>query len=67
MEKTKFIGLKVTEKQFELICATARSLGFNNNAEYIRSILFNYIPITEKINLIYDYVKNGNGNCKEAK
>ena len=67
MDKTKFIGLKVTEKQYELIEATAKSHGFNNKAEYIRSILFHYIPLSEKVDLIYSWIcKNGNGDCKKT-
>ena len=54
------IGIWVTEKQLELIENTAKSFGFNNKSEYIRSILFHYIPIAEKVDLIYNWIyKNG--------
>lgn len=61
METKKIcIGIWITEKQLELIEATAKSYGFNNKAEYIRSILFNYIPISEKVDMIYRWIcKNG--------
>jgi metal-responsive CopG/Arc/MetJ family transcriptional regulator len=67
MEKIKLIGIKVTEKQLELVEATAKANGFSNKSEYIRSILFHYIPISEKVDMIYAQVcKNGIGNCKKA-
>ena len=54
------IGIWITDKQLELIENTAKSLGFNNKSEFIRSILFHYIPISEKVDLIYNWIcKNG--------
>ena len=54
------MGIWVTEKQLELLEATSESLGFSNKAEYIRSVLFNYIPLVEKVDLIYSWIcKNG--------
>ena len=66
MTKLITLGIKVTEKQFELIENTSKSLGFHNKSDYIRSVLFHYLPISEKIDLIYDFIKNVNGKCKEA-